>query len=778
MTEIARKTEILAPAGSVEQLIAAVNNGCDSVYLGLDSFNARMKAPNFTTENLKQWVDYCHVFGVKVYVAINTSIKNDEFEKSVDLLTTAYLSNADGVILTDLALIRIASQLPKPFDIVASTQLSAHDKFGAEFLKKCGATTVVCARESCLDEISDVASTGVNVECFIHGATCVCQSGQCLFSAMVGGNSGNRGLCAQPCRKLYSYNNGQTWRYLLSARDLCGLDIAERLRDSGVSIFKIEGRNRRAEYAGIAARTYRSLFDNSFQYAQSDVNNLAEMYNREMSTLSYILYGNQKIIAPHTQNHIGVYVGTVKGKGIVAEKEIAKGDGLKVFDYGKEICGAVATSSGTGFVSVEFSGKVRDGMEVRRTTSVKLCDEIAQAKRLLPITLSFTAFANHNAVLAATYNDVTVEITSDFIVQNAENKPIKQLEIAEQLQKTGNSYYTISDIDINIGNIFLAKSQINGMRRCVLEKLQKAIIERYNTKFDNRKSFNYSEINLKNYFHCIEKANLSADSNVTISATKQNNTVSNSLATEQKQNKVIAVICYTKAQLQEAKNVAQYIIYKPEFISELTLNEAKANNAYVDLPAFSYNNYIYRLLSKLQVGIVCHNVGHVELARTFNLPYIAGSGLNIYNDYIASEFKDAVTFVYSQELTLREISQFSNKNGLTFVDGQITLMKVVHCPYKTLGCTCSKCQASRALTYTDELGNKFTFARRKDSRCTFELLNGKKLSVVAKLYESGRYLMDYDKNVVEHYASLNNGVHDGYVENRPYTKGRLYNKVN
>ena len=185
MTQNIRKGEILAPAGSIEQLVAAVNNGCDSVYLGMDSFNARMKAPNFTKDNIEQWINYCHLFGVKVYVAINTSLKNDEFTKAVDLLKYVYERNADGVILTDLALIRIAAMLQKPFDVVASTQLNTHDGYGATYLRDLGATTVVCARESSLNEIKEIVSTGVNVECFIHGATCVCQSGQCLFSAMV-----------------------------------------------------------------------------------------------------------------------------------------------------------------------------------------------------------------------------------------------------------------------------------------------------------------------------------------------------------------------------------------------------------------------------------------------------------------------------------------------------------------------------------------------------------------------------------------------------------------
>ena len=757
MSQHKRKGEILAPAGSIEQLIASVNNGCDSVYLGLDAFNARMKAPNFTSENIKQWTDYCHLFGVKVYVAINTSIKNSEFAQAVEMLKKVYLSNVDGVILTDLALIKFASQLPKPFDIVASTQLNVHDGFGAQLLKDCGATTVVCARECSLDEIRDVASTGVNVECFIHGATCVCQSGQCLFSAMVGGNSGNRGLCAQPCRKLYSIDDGISWGYMLSARDLCGLDNAQKLHENGVGVYKIEGRNRRAEYAGITSRIYRNLFDNNFQYSQDDFDSLAEMYNRDMTVLSYLSGDNVDIISTNCPNHIGVKVGYVKGNGFVAEKEINKGDGLKIFDNGKEVCGAIATSGGSGFVRAEFSGEVRDGMVVRRTTSTKLSDDVLHTTRKLPISVSFVAFSGKRAEITVVCNGTKVKYTSDFVVPNALKTPTSKQEIAQQLQKTGELYNTITDIAIQTDDIFLAKSQINDMRRCALDLLTQAIIDKYNSQFADRYTVNFEDI-----FAMLRNDVTNLRSNATKDC-----------------NDILSVTCYNVEMMQQAKSEAKYLIYKPEVIDTKSLKEAMEYGAFVDIPSFSDNKFLFTLLSQTKAGIVCQNVGHIQLARQIGLLYIAGSGLNIYNDYIASQFADAVTFIYSQELTLKEISQFALRNGLTFVDGQIALMKAVHCPYKVAyKCNCSDCQAHRGLKYTDELGNAFTFVRRKDGRCSFELLNGKKISVANRLKHSGRYLVDFDKDVIEHYVSINKGKDDNYIEKQPYTKGNLYTKVN
>ena len=766
MTKEKPRAEILAPAGSTEQLIAAVNNGCDSVYLGLDSFNARMKAPNFTADNIGQWIDYCHLFGVKVYVAINTSLKNCEFVQAVKLLQAVYQNNADGVIVTDLALMRIASTLPKPFDVVASTQLNAHDSYGAQLLLDCGATTVVCARESSIDEVRDIASTGVNVECFIHGATCVCQSGQCLFSSMVGGNSGNRGLCAQPCRKLYSAN-GQDKFYLLSARDLCGLDIAKRLHECGVSTYKIEGRNRRAEYAGITSRIYRNLFDNNFQYNKSDVDALAEMYNRSMSDLSYLGGGNNEIIAQYAQSHIGVKVGEVKGRGFVAQVEVSKGDGLKVFDGNKEVCGGVALESGSGYINADFNGSVRDGMEVRRTTSVKLCDEVLSTKKKLPICVTFTAYPDNVALLKANCSGVEVCVKSDFAVQKAVSSPTSESEIAAQLQKSGNSHYTITDITIEKGDIFLAKSQINGLRRQVFEALDKAVVNHYNKQYSNRATAQSLFYDILISLNCVQ-------------STTERRARREQLKQERKQfADTLAVICYSMEQLQQAKDKCQYLIYKPEYINAKALSEAGAYDAFIDLPAFSDNKYLRDLFKNEKVGVVCHNVGQVGLARVLGLPYIAGSGLNIYNDFIAREFIDAQTFVYSLELTLHEISEFRAQHGLVFVDGNITLMKLVHCPYKlNYKCNCSTCQASKPLIYTDELGNNFNIIRRRDGRCTFELQNGKKLSVISKLKSGGRYLIDFNQQVIDHYLSLNNGTDDGYVETAAYTKGRLFNKVN
>ena len=231
---------------------------------------------------------YCHLFGVKVYVTVNTSVKNDEFAKAVDTLLAAYRANVDGIIVTDLALIAFCGKLGGNLDVVASTQLNCQDKYGAEFLQSLGATTVVCARECTLDDIRAIASTGVKVECFIHGALCVCQSGQCLFSSVVGGNSGNRGLCAQPCRLQYSLG-GRMDDHPLSLKDNCLVEQIRRLEEAGVASLKIEGRMKRPEYTGIVTGVYAKALREQRNPEKEEMELLEKTFSRQGFTQGYFI---------------------------------------------------------------------------------------------------------------------------------------------------------------------------------------------------------------------------------------------------------------------------------------------------------------------------------------------------------------------------------------------------------------------------------------------------------------------------------------------------------
>lgn len=781
--------EILAPAGSKEQLLAAVNNGCDAVYLGLDGFNARMKAPNFTAENIAEWVDFCHLYGVKVYVTVNTSVKNEEFDGALATLFAAYKANADGVIVTDLALLAIAGRLGGNLDVVASTQLNCHDEYGARLLQSLGATTVVCARECSLDEVKRIAQTGVKVETFIHGALCVCQSGQCLFSSLVGGNSGNRGLCAQPCRNFYRANTGKSG-YLLSTSDLDGRREYKDLLDAGATVFKIEGRNRSAEYAGVCSAAFRQLFETG-NLARETAADLAEVYSRgEMKYLPYLDGRNDGIIYPSHPRHAGRKIGVVKHGRIVADVAAIKGDGFKVFDKsGNEVCGAVALTSGQN-AEAKFSGKVTDGMIVCRTSSIELSARVLAAKRTIDCTAVFVAAVGRKAILTLKNDDVCVTVESEQILEEARTTATSGEEIIKQLQKTGDSHTTILDIVVKNDNIFIAKSQINDMRRRAVTEFEKAVVAKYNARFAER-----DDVTLKGLQTMAETllepeqtvidviaeaAQAKADGQAAVGKNIpcMRKTASESDREEQYS---VAATCFAAKDVEATKESGvETVIYKPEFISEETLSAVGGTFVYLDLPSFADLSYLSGFVGDRNIGVVCHNVGHVGFAREHNLPYILGRGMNVFNDYMLALFSDRDGFVFSYELTIAECSRFAAKDGYVFVDGEYPLMQTVHCPFKVAASsTCAKCTASKGLTYTDERGNDFTVVRRKCGRCCFEVFNGLSLSALSKISRCGRYLVDYDADTVRHFVTLSSkGRDDGFRRNGKCTSGRLFNKIN
>lgn len=781
--------EILAPAGSKEQLLAAVNNGCDAVYLGLDGFNARMKAPNFTAENIAEWVDFCHLYGVKVYVTVNTSVKNDEFDGALATLFAAYKANADGVIVTDLALLAIAGRLGGNLDVVASTQLNCHDEYGARLLQSLGATTVVCARECSLDEVKRIAQTGVKVETFIHGALCVCQSGQCLFSSLVGGNSGNRGLCAQPCRNFYRANTGKSG-YLLSTSDLDGRREYKDLLDAGATVFKIEGRNRSAEYAGVCSAAFRQLFETG-SLARETAADLSEVYSRgEMKYLPYLDGRNDGIIYPSHPRHAGRKVGVVKHGRIVADVAVAKGDGFKVFDKsGNEVCGAVALTSGQN-AEAKFSGKVTDGMIVCRTSSIELSARVLAARRTIDCTGVFVAAVGRKAILTLKNDDVCVAVESEQILEEARTTATSDEEIVKQLQKTGDSHTTFLDIVVKNDNVFIAKSQINDMRRRAVAEFEKAVVANYNARFAERNDVTLKSLQtmaetlLEPEYTVIdvvaEAAQAKADGQWAVGKNIpcMRKTASESDREEQYS---VAATCFAAKDVEAAKESGvATVIYKPEFISEETLSATDGTFVYLDLPSFADLSYLSSFVGDRNIGVVCHNVGHVGFAREHNLPYILGRGMNVFNDYTLALFGDRDGFVFSYELTIAECSRFAAKDGYVFVDGEYPLMQTVHCPFKmAANSTCAKCTASKGLTYTDERGNDFTVVRRKCGRCCFEVLNGLSLSALSKISRCGRYLVDFDTDTVKHFVTLNsNGRDDGFRRNGKCTSGRLFNKIN
>ena len=279
--------ELLSPAGSPEAVIAAVQNGADAVYLGLGDFNARRGAKNFTDEEFEKAVRYCHVRGCKVYVTLNTLVSDRETEKALRAARLASDAGADGIIIQDIGLVSIVRSALPDIPLHGSTQMSVHNLAGVEAAAEMGITRVVLARELSLEQIKFISShASIETEVFVHGALCFCHSGQCYMSSLIGRRSGNRGMCAQPCRLQYSLG-GRMDDYPLSLKDNCLVDRLQELEEAGVACVKIEGRMKRPEYTGIVTGIYSKALHSRTLPAREDMELLEKAFSRQGFTQGY-----------------------------------------------------------------------------------------------------------------------------------------------------------------------------------------------------------------------------------------------------------------------------------------------------------------------------------------------------------------------------------------------------------------------------------------------------------------------------------------------------------
>lgn len=279
--------ELLAPAGSMEALRAAVCNGADAVYLGADTFNARMNARNFSAADLQEAIVYCHVRGVKVHLTLNTLVLDREMPRAAELIRMAASCGVDAFIVQDLGMVSLCRQLAPDVPIHASTQMSIHSLEGVLEAAALGCSRVVLARELPAEEIAHICKKSpVEIEVFVHGALCMCYSGQCYLSSVIGRRSGNRGQCAQPCRLPYGYGRFESTRYPLSLKDNCLAGELDELRRMGVASIKIEGRMKRPEYVAIVTRAYRTVL-NGGKLTQADLQELETAFSRQGFTDGY-----------------------------------------------------------------------------------------------------------------------------------------------------------------------------------------------------------------------------------------------------------------------------------------------------------------------------------------------------------------------------------------------------------------------------------------------------------------------------------------------------------
>ena len=425
-----RDVEILAPAGSMECLRAAVAAGADAIYLGGTKFGARAYAQNLSEEDLVQAIEYVHIHGRKIYMTVNTLLKDRELNELYAYLLPYYKAGLDGVIVQDIGAVKFIGEYFPEMPVHASTQMTITNTLGADFLKRYGITRVVPARELSLKEIRDMKKqTGLEMECFVHGALCYCYSGQCLLSSMIGGRGGNRGQCAQPCRLPYQ-TEGKKPADLMSLKDLCTIDILPELIDAGIDSFKIEGRMKQPEYVYTVVKMYRKYADQYLKLQKEG-----------------------------------------KGKSSYHVSEADKRELLATYQRRGYCEGYYYQHNGKDMVSLKRPKNGRDGSaEEKPWQDIKVQEKINGI-----LTLS----VGNRAKLTVSCGDVTVECIGQE-VQAAQKQPLDPARIEKQMRKTGNTEFTFDNLEILIeGNVFLPMQALNELRREGIEELTEQIQMQY-----------------------------------------------------------------------------------------------------------------------------------------------------------------------------------------------------------------------------------------------------------------------------------------------------------
>ncbi|MBQ3235751.1 MAG: U32 family peptidase [Clostridia bacterium] len=676
--------EILAPVGSKENLISAINAGADAVYLGLTDFSARKTADNFTLDELKYAVAYAKAFDVKVYVTVNTLIKNSEIDNLLSDINVAYSYGVDAFILQDLFLGDYLKKIMPEINLHLSTQAGVCNKYGAILAKKCGFSRVILARETKIEDIKEISQI-IETEVFIQGALCTCLSGHCYFSSFVGGNSGNRGLCKQPCRKEYSIEDGSKTvksGYLISLADLSVREDIEYLKNLGVKSFKIEGRLRSKEYVYSAVKYYKELLNGNND--KTLYNALKIAFNRGNYTKGLAFGQKYGFISDKIQNNMGLKVGKVKK--IVNDELILDcnlplvvGDSFKIIRNGLEV-GNATTVLVKNQLKIKYMGKVLAGDDVHLTKKVDLYNLLCDSDRKKSISVS--VYLKAGEPLKISSGEHFVE--SEFVVECAKSAPITKNDIETSLKKTDIYPYNATiNFDYFDDNCFIVKSALNKLRARFYEELfyrkifkKPYIIEKYAPKYKIENSLKMAD------------ALIVSDSNFE----------------------------------QECDN----IIYFPNDYSNAKTPNGN-NRVWLYVPPFASGRdleIIDKIVDKYD-GVYGDGVWVYEYALSKGLKLFAGVGFNVFNSLnVEYLMHSGIEYICaSKELSFNEISKL-NYPLFVLSGGAIEIMDLIYCP---LGKNCKNCDIKADFTLVDTANRRFKVRRYKLSECRFKVYNNAKL---------------------------------------------------
>lgn len=732
------RVEILAPAGSMECLKAAITAGADAVYTGGALFGARAYAHNLTEEELLEAIDYVHLHGRRLYLTVNTLIKDREMEKQMyDYLLPYYRQGLDAVIVQDIGLFRFIRKHFPDLPIHASTQMTLTGVDGAKFLEKEGAQRIVTSRELSMAEVKKIADeTELEIESFVHGALCYCYSGQCLFSSFIGGRSGNRGQCAQPCRLLYQTPEAKKPQYLLSLKDICTLELIPEMIESGIYSFKIEGRMKKPEYAAAVAFQYRKYADLYLKYyeecpagedpaayamkkyrvCEEDRQMLLDLYNRGgFHTGYYHTQNGREMVSLNRPNHAGVPAVKVlakKGRTVTAKAmtDLSPQDIIELpMRRGREKADNYtckdAVRKGMNvqipvFADTPFK---RDEIWMRTRNSAlieRLHEEFVNGKIKERICGTFRLYPQEAATLTVKCRDAEITVTGEK-AQEALSQPMSRERIEKQLRKTGNTEFEFSFLKAEIGEkVFLPMQSLNELRREALETLEKVICENY------RRSGEVKEPEEN-------KTELSMEEEVISGWTASVRTAEQlEVILEEEAIGRIYVDCTMFPRIWE----------KDSYVEWITKVHAAGKEIYLVMP------YIFRERTRKQYEAAYNRIfgagwDGILIANYESFAFLKEYGYTgrIMTDYNLYEFnqesrkfwkeKGVFEFTAPVELTERELQDLRVKDGEVIVYGYLPMMISAGCIQKTTrGCL----KKSGQTTITDRYRNPFVVKNECD----------------------------------------------------------------
>lgn len=800
------KIELLAPVGSMESLYAAIQNGANAVYLGGKLFNARQYASNFEFEELKEAVVYAHLRGVKVYVTANILADNSEMEEIIEYIKFLYEIDVDAIIVQDLGLASLIREFFPDMTVHGSTQMTINNLPGVEFVHDMGFTRVVLARETPIGEIKHIhENMSIELEAFIHGALCVSYSGQCLMSSMIGGRSGNRGTCAQPCRMPSTLvddkgNTFKEWekKHILSPRDLNTLEDIEKIIDSGIISLKIEGRMKRPEYVATVVKNYRKVLDGgSKSLTLEDKRDVEQIFNRGFTKGAMLGEFGRNFISSDRPDNRGIIIGKVARADkykvyVLLDEDVNEGDGLEFEIESGEYRGMRAPFDGKKGTTMhlEKPGYILKDTFVYKSSSINLLNDAKASyqedKIKYPIDMEISIKIGESPRLMVMSKGKMGTSVADNIVERSERVALTEEKIVEQLSKLGDTTYTLNNININLDEgSYLPVSVLNLLRREAIQELDDLVRD-----INHRRPIDKEEyMKKKQEFFVYNRKNKDNENGLSIKVSNVNQF--NQLDLDKLDRVYLGFYDGLEEAVDKVKNHGKEIYLSTEKI----LYQKNLDHL----------SKVIRPVEKIIDGVSASNLGTVKYIKdNFDLKIHGDTGLNVFNSYTLKYLNKVglESVVLSPELTLNQIKtieESSNVSTEAIVYGYLAVMTTKHCPMALVkGCkndkSCRECNFAKGYVIKDRIGANFQMERKEGFTNIYNSVPLMVLDNLKQIYNNGISMARLDftvelrdiKDIQKAYYDYAKGLVDDeaarefieiFRENKSITNGHYFRGI-